>query len=179
MELEAATQIDGWLAELELTPTERVERDGATAWDIVLDGRRRRQLRMTLIHDPSVGLVCWAQMAPQLSDGFRKTYRQLLRWNDELPFAKFAISEDDRPILSLETAASEPVTRDSLGLLIAKSLAITDLLHDQAVTLMGDLRRRQFDIARESDPDPAGVRLLDRYHEELVEFRSGEAVPSR
>lgn len=138
---------------------------------------------MTLIHDPSVGLICWAQMAPQLSDGFRKTYRQLLRWNDELPFAKFAISEDDRPILSLEQPASEPVTRDSVGVLIARALAIADLLHDQAVTLMGDLRRRQYDISRESEPDPTGVKLLDRFHEELVElvggpFDSGAAAPT-
>ncbi len=133
---------------------------------------------MTLIHDPEVGLICWAQMAPQLSDGFRKTYRQLLRWNDELPFAKFAISEDDRPILSLEQPSSEPVTRDGVGLLLAKALAITDLLHDQAVALMGDLRRRQYDIARESEPDPTGVKLLDRFHEELVDVLPQEAAAS-
>ena len=91
-------ELDGWLAELGLAPIERAERDEATSWDIVLDGRKRRALRITLILDPDVALIAYVYLAPPIADSFRKSYRQLLRWNDELPFAKFAVTEDERPV---------------------------------------------------------------------------------
>ena len=68
-----------------------------------------------MILHPSIGVVVWVQYAPPLADSLRKAYRQLLRWNDELPFVKFAVAEDDQPILSAEIAAAY-LTRDSLGL---------------------------------------------------------------
>jgi hypothetical protein len=168
----AAPQIDGWLTELGLIPIERAEREGATSWDLVLDGRRRRGLRLTLILDPAVALIAWVHFAPPLSDAFRKTYRQLLRWNDELPFAKFAISDDERPILTSETPAVG-LTRDDVGLLVARMLAICDLVHEPSMALMGELRRAQAKIVAGETPDPAGVALLKRYATEL-----GELIPA-
>lgn len=164
--------VDGWLTELGLTPIERDEREGATSWDLILDGRKRRALRVTLILDPSVALVAWVHLAPPISDNFRKTYRQLLRWNDELPFAKFAVSEDERPVLTLEVATGRGgagLTRDDVGSLLARVLAIADLIHDQSLALMGELRRRHATLAAASEPDPAGVALLERYAAELSE----------
>lgn len=164
-----ATELDGWLVELGLTPIERQEREGATSWDLVLDGRKRRAVRVTLILDPEVALIAWAQLAPPLSDSFRKTYRQLLRWNDELPFAKFAVSEDERPILTAEVPAAR-LDLDTVGMLLARVLAICDLIHDQSLLLMGELRRRHAALAAASEPDPAGVALLERYAAELDEL---------
>jgi hypothetical protein len=164
-----ATDIDTWLTELSLSPIERDEREGATSWDVVLDGQKRRGLRVTLILDPDVALVCWAQLAPPISDSFRKTYRQLLRWNDELPFAKFAVSEDERPILTLEIPA-DGLTRDGVGVLLARVLAIADLVHDQSIQLMGELRRRHAAVSEASEPDPAGVALLERYAGKIQEL---------
>jgi hypothetical protein len=164
-----AERIDEWLAELGIVPIEREERDGATSWDIVLDGRKRRALRVTLILDPAVALIAWVHLAPPLSDNFRRTYRQLLRWNDELPFAKFAVSEDERPILTTEVAA-QSLTRERVGALLARVLAIADLVHDDAMALMGELRRRHAAQAVEREPDPVGVALLDRYADELGEL---------
>ena len=37
-----AERIDEWLAQFGLTPVEREEREGATSWDVILDGRKRR-----------------------------------------------------------------------------------------------------------------------------------------
>jgi hypothetical protein len=162
-----ADAVDGWLAELGLTPIERDEREGATSWDLVLDGRKRRALRTTLILDPAVALVAWVHLAPPISDSFRKTYRQLLRWNDELPFAKFAVSEDERPILTAEIAANS-LDRDAVGGLLARVLAIADLVHDDSMKLMGELRRRHEKLAAAGDPDPAGVALLERYDAEVA-----------
>ncbi len=167
-------QVDGWLTELGLTPIERDEREGATSWDLVLDGRKRRALRVTLISDPAVAMIAWVHLAPPLSDSFRKTYRQLLRWNDELPFAKFAVSEDERPILTAELPAAG-LDRDAVGGLLAKVLAIADLVHDQSIALMGELRRRHEKLAAASEPDPAGVALLERYAADVAPFELGPA----
>lgn len=162
------SSVDGWLAELGLIPVERAEREGAISWDLVLDGRNRRDLRVTLIFDPAVALVAWAHFGPPLSDNFRKTYRQLLRWNDELPFAKFALSEDERPVLTAEVAA-DGLTRDVVGTLLARVLAICDLVHEPVLALMGELRRKDAALAA-NERDPAGVALLDRYAAELSEL---------
>ncbi len=164
-----SAEIDGWLTELGLVPIEREDREGATSWDLMLDGRKRRGLRVTLILDPAVALIAWVHLAPPINDSFRKTYRQLLRWNDELPFAKFAVSEDERPILTAEISASG-LDRDAVGGLLARVLAITDLVHDQSMTLMSELRRRHEKLAAASDPDPAGVALLDRYAAEVTDL---------
>lgn len=160
-----ASQLDSWLAELGLTPIEREEREDATSWDLVLDGRKRRGLRVTLILDPQVALIAWAHLAPPLSDNFRKTYRQLLLWNDELPFAKFAVSDDERPVLTAEVSAAD-LDLDAVGSLLARTLAICDLIHDDALSLMSELRRRQ-EALKATEPDPSGVRLLERYSSQL------------
>jgi hypothetical protein len=135
----------------------------------VLDGCRRRALRVTLILDPAVALVAWVHFGPPIADAFRKTYRQLLRWNDELPFAKFAISEDERPVLTIE-APADPLDRDVVGVMIARVLAICDLVHEPILELMGELRRAQAKAAAEGEPDPAGAALLERYAHALGEL---------
>ena len=94
--------VEAWLTDLGVEPLERADRDSVTSWDLVLDGRRRFDLSVTLILDPSLGLICWAHYAPPINDMFRKSYRRLLRWNDEFPFAKFSIGEDERPLLAVE-----------------------------------------------------------------------------
>ena len=164
-----SSDIDRWLSELELVPVERAERDGANSWDLVLDGRRRRALRVTLILDPAVALVAWVHFGPPIGDSFRKTYRQLLRWNDELPFAKFAISEDERPVLTIE-APSDALDRDVLGAMIARVLAICDLVQEPVLELMGELRRSQAKAATAGEPDPAGAALIERYAAALGEL---------
>src|SRR3954467_2823976 len=94
--------VEDWLADLGLPPTERADRDGIASWDLVLDGRRRFDLRVTIILDPTFALICWAQFAPPINEMFRKCYRERVRWNDELPFAKFGVRDDERPLLTVE-----------------------------------------------------------------------------
>ncbi len=119
--------VEAWLADLGIPPLTRVERDGLVAWDLSLDGRRRFDIRITLILDPELGLVSWVHFAPPIGDGFRRSYRMLLRWNDEFPFVKFALAEDGRPILSTEIPARF-AGADELGLALARSVAICDAL---------------------------------------------------
>ena len=126
--------VDRWLADLGLEPLERADRDGIHSWDLVLDGRRRFDLRVTVILDPSVALICWAHYAPPINDLFRKSYRRLLRWNDEFPFAKFAISDDERPLLTIESPvdAATAAGVDGLGVALARIVGIADRLFDES-----------------------------------------------
>jgi hypothetical protein len=122
--------VEGWLAELGLGPTERAERDSVASWDLRLDGRRRFDIRVTLILDAATGAIVWVHLAPPIVDGFRASYRRLLRWNDEFPFVKFGLGEDDRPVLTAEIPVAH-LDRDELGLAIARVLAVCDLLLEE------------------------------------------------
>jgi hypothetical protein len=130
-----AADVERWLTDLGLEPVDRAERDGIASWDLVLDGRRRFDLRVTIILDPALALICWAHFAPPITDMFRKSYRKLLRWNDEFPFAKFSVGEDERPLLAIELPIADapaPPTADSLGLALARIVAIADRLLDDS-----------------------------------------------
>ncbi|HEX7347780.1 MAG TPA: YbjN domain-containing protein [Candidatus Limnocylindrales bacterium] len=130
-----AADVERWLTDLGLEPVDRAERDGIASWDLVLDGRRRFDLRVTIILDPALALICWAHFAPPITDMFRKSYRKLLRWNDEFPFAKFSVGEDERPVLAIELPIADapaPPTADSLGLALARIVTIADRLLDDS-----------------------------------------------
>jgi hypothetical protein len=152
------TDVEDWFRDLGLEPTERADREGITSWDLVLDGRRRFDLRITVILDPALGLICWAQYAPPISDMFRKSYRKLLRWNDEFPFAKFSISEDERPLLAVELPIAT-ASADELGLAIARILDIADRLLEESKHWIW-LGGRMPD---QGDRTSANTALLDRY----------------
>ncbi len=126
------TEVDAWLGELGLTPDERAERDGVTSWDLLLDGVRRHDIRVTLILDPALALLCWVHYAPPIGDSFRVSYRKLLRWNDELPFIKFAVSTDERPVLTAELPVAT-LDRDALGVALARLVTVCDLLLDDSL----------------------------------------------
>ena len=129
----APAAVEAWIVELGLAPTgglERVDRDGVAAWDLRLDGRRRFDIRATLIVDPATAAIVWVHLAPPISDSFRVSYRKLLRWNDEFPFAKFALTDDDRPVLAIEIPVDR-LDRDELGLGVTRLLEICDLLLEE------------------------------------------------
>jgi hypothetical protein len=123
--------VERWFAEIGLEPLERADRDGITSWDLLLDGRRRHDLRVTVILDPTLAVIVWAQYAPPIGDMFRKSYRKLLRWNDEFPFVKFSVGEDEQPLLAGELPI-DAVDADRLGLAIARILDVADRLLEES-----------------------------------------------
>jgi len=123
--------VERQFADLGLEPVERADRDGITSWDLILDGRRRFDLRVTVILDPSLALICWAHYAPPISDLPRKSYRKLLRWNDEFPFAKFSVGDDERPLLTVELPV-DGLREDDLGRALVRIVAIADRLFDES-----------------------------------------------
>lgn len=164
MALPDATSIEAWLGDLGLVPLERAERDGISSWDLLLDGLRRPDIRLTIILDPRRVLLLWVHFAPPINDSFRVSYRQFLRWNDELPFVKFALSEDDRPVLASELAGD--LDRDGLGIAISRLLAVCDLTYDRSLVWL-------VPGARETPPMPRPSRqaaLFARYADDLAEL---------
>ncbi|HYL41275.1 MAG TPA: YbjN domain-containing protein [Candidatus Binatus sp.] len=125
----ALDEIERWLRSSGLDPGPRAEREGVTAWDLALDGAVRRDLRVTLILDPSLGAIVGAHLAPPILDAFRKTYRTLLQWNDQFPFAKFSLADDGRPILEVEIPGRW-LDEDELGLALARVIAVADRVFD-------------------------------------------------
>jgi hypothetical protein len=122
--------IERWLGELRVEPGARAEREGIVAWDLVVDGRTRRDLRVTLILDPALGAIVWAHLAPPLLDGLRRAYRTLLRWNDEFPLVKFSIADDGRPIAAVEIP-ERWLDGDELGLALARVAAVADRIFEE------------------------------------------------
>src|SRR4051812_32842684 len=161
--------VERWLDELELVPLARADRDGVTSWDLRLDGRRRFDLPVTLILEPSIALICWVHFAPPIGDAFRKSYRKLLRWNDEFPFAKFSLAEDDRPVLASEIPLRF-ASRDELGLAIARSLLIADQLLEESASWLWIGGRMPDQSGRTS----RGAGLIERYIDQLRELLGGD-----
>ena len=163
--------VERWLTDLGLEPVDRAERDGIASWDLVLDGRRRFDLRVTIILDPAFALICWAHFAPPISDMFRKSYRKLLRWNDEFPFAKFSVGEDERPLLAIELPIADapaPPTEDGLGLALARIVGIADRLFEESagwLWLGGRIPDQSNRVGRNPD-------FLARYDGRLGELES-------
>ena len=166
--VDAAT-VDAWLVELEIEPIDRGERDGISSWDFRLDGRRRPDIRVTLILDPGTTALLWVHYAPPLNDSFRVSYRQFLRWNDELPFVKFALSADDRPMLTSELDVAT-LDRDGLGVAIGRLLAVCDLTLDRAVVWLYPGRKTAPPMGRPSRQ----AALFERYADELAELLGTE-----
>ena len=161
----APADVEHWLAELVLTPDNRAERDGVVSWDLTLDGRRRFDVPVTLILDPTLALVVWVHFAPPIGDMFRKSYRRLLRWNDEFPFVKFALAEDERPILTTELPIAG-LDRDGLGMAIARTLAICDQLLEESAGWLwigGHIPDQGARVSRQ-------VGLFARYADRLAEL---------
>ena len=168
--VEAAT-VDRWLTELALTPLERAERDGISSWDLRLDGRRRPDVRVTVILDPAAAMFLWVHYAPPLNDSFRVSYRQLLRWNDELPFVKFALADDDRPVLTAEIEA-HALDRDAMGLALVRLLAVCDLTYERAVVWLHPGRKQPPAMGRPSRQ----AALFDRFGARVGELLAAAAV---
>lgn len=164
--------VEAWLADLGVVPVEHSDREGVTSWDVILDGRRRAALRITLILDPALALICWGHLAPPINDSFRRSYRKLLRWNDELPFVKFCVGEDERPLVLAELPA-QVLDRDAVGLALARLVAVADRYHAETSVW---LKAGGWRTDPPADPDGPGMRLVARYSVRLAELLADPAV---
>jgi hypothetical protein len=116
--------------------------------DLLLDGARRFDLRVTVAWVAGVGLSLWAYYGPESAEVPKRIYHRMLRANFDYPFAKFALTDDDRPMLMTELPAAG-LDRDALGRALVRLAVVGDRLLDdtaQAVAERGvlpDWRGRQ------------------------------------
>jgi hypothetical protein len=173
--------VERWLVDLGLQPIERAERDGIASWDLVLDGRRRLDLRVTIILDPSLALICWAHFAPPINDMFRKSYRKLLRWNDDFPFAKFSVGEDEQPLLAVELPIDHLAPGDGpdqLGIALARIVGIADRLLDDSKSWLWIGGRVPADLAQRTRRNGPFVDRFAPRLPELFEDAATEEPPA-
>lgn len=160
---EGVPPIDSLLAELglEVVGTGPAD-DRSLSRDVILDGRRRFDLRVTVAWVAGVGWSLWAYYGLEAMDIPRRVHVRMLRANFEYPYVKFAVTDDDRPMLMTELPPMA-MDRDELGRGLARLAVVADRLLDETAAAVAD---------RGVLPDWTGRRcrnpgLLDRYADEV------------
>ena len=131
-----------------LRPARRA--DPAFSRDVVVDGDRRFDLRVTVAWVAGVGCSLWAYYGPEAMEIPKRTYARMLHANFDYPFVKFALTDDDRPMLMTELPAAA-VDRDELGRGITRLAIVADRLLEETAQRRG----RPRDPARLERPRPA------------------------
>ena len=102
----------------------------AISRDVLLDGERRFDLRVTVAWVAGIGLSLWAYYGNEAMEIPKRIYHRMLRASFDHPFVKFAMTEDDRPMLMTELPSSA-VSRDELGRSLARLAIISDRLLEE------------------------------------------------
>lgn len=131
--------IDGWLAELglEVVGASGAASDPAFSRDVIVDGERRFDVRLTVAWVAGVGCSLWAYYGLEAMEIPKRTYARMLRANFEYPFVKFAMTDDDRPMLMSEIPAAA-VDRDELGRGITRLAMVADRLLEETAAAIAD-----------------------------------------
>ena len=111
--------------------------DGAFSRDLLLDGERRFDLRVTVAWVEGIGLSAWAYYGAEAMEIPRRVYLRMLRANFEYPFAKFALTDDDRPMLMTELPAAG-LDRDALARALVRLTVVADRLLDETAAAVAD-----------------------------------------
>jgi hypothetical protein len=131
--------IDAWLASFGVEVVARAGEasDPAFSRDIVVDGDRRFDLRITVAWVSGVGCSLWAYYGLEAMEIPKRVYARMLRANFDYPFVKFAMTDDDRPMLMTELPAAS-LDRDELGRAIARLAVVADRLLEDTATAVAD-----------------------------------------
>lgn len=136
--------------------------DQAISRDIVIDGERRFDLRVTVAWVDGLGLMLWAYYGLEAMEIPKRTYLRMLRANFDHPFVKFAMTDDDRPMLMTELPTRD-ATLDELGRgLVRLSLVADRLLEETALAIVD--RGTLADVTARTGRNPT---LLATYRAEV------------
>jgi hypothetical protein len=111
--------------------------EAAFTRDLVLDGERRFDLRVTVAWVDGVGLSLWAYYGAEAMEVPKRVYHAMLRASFDHPFVKFAMTDDDRPMLMTELPAAG-VSRDDLGRALVRLSIVADRLLDETAPAVAD-----------------------------------------
>jgi hypothetical protein len=136
--------------------------DPAFSRDVVLDGERRFDLRATVAWVTGLGLSVWAYYGPEAMEIPKRTFLRMLRASFDYPFVKFAMTDDDRPMLMTEIPAAA-ASRDELGRALARVVVVADRLLEETANAVADHGRLP-DWEGRSGRNP---RLLEDYRADV------------
>ena len=136
---DGAPPLDAWLAELglEVIGGGGAASDPAFSRDVLMDGVRRFDLRATVAWVDGVGLSAWAYYGDEGLEVPKRVYARMLRANFEYPFVKFALTDDDRPMLMIELPANG-LDRDGLARALVRLTVVADRLLDETAMAVAD-----------------------------------------
>ena len=136
---EQAPPLDRWLAELgvEVVAAGGDGSDRAMSRDVVLDGSRRYDLRVTVAWVAELGTSLWAYYGLEAMEIPKRIYARMLRANFDYPFVKFAMTDDDRPMLMTELP-SAALDRDELGRGLVRLTVVADRLLEETANAVAD-----------------------------------------
>jgi hypothetical protein len=134
-----APPIERWLAELglEVVGATGAPTGDAFSRDVIVDGERRFDLRVTVAWVAGVGCSLWAYYGMEEMEIPKKTYWRMLRANFDYAFVKFAMTDDDRAMLMTELP-SAGLDRDELGRGLVRLVLVSDRLLEETATAVAD-----------------------------------------
>jgi hypothetical protein len=141
----------------------------------MLDGVRRFDLRTTVAWVDGVGLSVWAYYGDEEMEVPKRVYARMLRANYEYPFVKFALTDDDRPMLMTELPA-EGLDRAALGRTLARLTVVADRLLEETAAAIAERGH----LPDWSGRAPRNQALLDAHRAEVeAEMPEWEPMPAR
>lgn len=160
----AAPPLDAWLAELgvEVVAAWADPAGTAISRDVVLDGQRRFDLRVTVAWVSGIGGSLWAYYGLEAMEIPKRTFVRMLRANFDYPYVKFALTDDDRPMLMTELPTAA-LTRDELGRGLARMTVVADRLLEDTAQAVAD----RGVLPDWSDRTPRNPQLLATYRPEV------------
>jgi hypothetical protein len=139
---DATPPLDAWLDELglQVVAGAAAPQGGALSRDVILDGERRFDLRVTIAWADGMGLHLWGYYGLDAMEMPRRTLLRLLGANAEYPFMKFAVTDEDRPMLIAELPPAA-VDRDELGRALTRMVVVSDRLLEETAPAIADRGR--------------------------------------
>jgi hypothetical protein len=136
--------------------------DPAFSRDLLLDGTRRFDLRTTVAWVDGVGLAAWAYYGDEEMDVSKRIYARMLRANYEYPFVKFALTDDDRPMLMTELPP-HGLDQGALARTLVRLTIVADRLLDETAPAVAD----GGSLPDWSGRTPRNQALLDAHRDEV------------
>jgi hypothetical protein len=159
---EDAPPLDAWLGDLGVEVVAGADAPGALTRDVVIDGQRRFDLRVTVAWVAGVGASLWAYYGLEAMEIPKRIYARMLRANFDYPLVKFAMTDDDRPMLMTEWPA-DALTREELARGLARLSVVADRLLEETAHAVAD----RGILPDWSDREGRNRALLDAYRAEV------------
>jgi hypothetical protein len=130
--------------------------------DVVLDGTRRFDLRVTVAWVAGLGVSLWAYYGREAMEIPKRTYFRMLRANFDYPLVKFAMTDDDRPMLMTELPPAA-LSRDELGRGLVRLTVVADRMLEETASAVSD----RGDLPDWAGRTPRNAALIERYRSDV------------